>query len=108
MPRRNMREAEAAVLFGPLAASGEDAPTPEEKLAMVGVLRARSDNTGDELDRFLIDRLTSAQEGLHEAHRHLGELRAVHDPEGLDVRNVVAHQPAQSQRLEIIQAARAR
>ena len=57
-------------------------------------------------DLLLDDRAVDVVDAEH--RRELRDLEADHDPERLDVRDVVEHQPRDRERLEVVEAGRAR
>ena len=60
-----------------LTATGENAPSLEEKLQHLQAIRSASKTLGSEADRFLIERMTHLHEGLEKAQSHLDKLRGV-------------------------------
>jgi proteasome-associated ATPase len=84
MPRitRNETSASAPPISPPiverLTATGEDAPSLDDKVELAQAVRRECSDGGRQLDRLLLDRIARATLGLEEAKARQLELRAIH------------------------------
>lgn len=80
MPRRSRNDSpdhDVRHLLQRLTAEGDDAPTVEEQLVIVHALRARSPETSDETDGWLLDEMNRLRNGLREAGEYHAHLKGV-------------------------------
>jgi proteasome-associated ATPase len=73
MPRRSEEIPFADILM----ATGEDAPSLEEKVRFLQDLRRHSEELGRQADRFLVDQVAHLHQGLIEAQENQKKLKAV-------------------------------
>jgi proteasome-associated ATPase len=64
---RTRQDADIAQLLNQLTAVGDEAPSIEEKVQIVHLIRGQSRDSGSQVDRFLIDEVTRMRVGLDEA-----------------------------------------
>jgi proteasome-associated ATPase len=68
---------DAAALLQRLATTGDDAPAPEEQFEILQVLRARSIESAEQVDAWVIEEMNRLRDGLIEAREYTAHFREV-------------------------------